>query len=193
MSVRELVFVTRNPNKLREAQSILAPIPVVQEPLELEEIQGDETAVSRRKIREAVRRVGRACFVEDTSLRFDALGGLPGPYVHYFLDRIGPEGLWTMLQGFPTKNAEAVVTIGFAELGREGSKGEEPVIELFTGRVRGEIVSPRGKAGFGWDVIFMPEGYSETFGEMSEKEKNAISHRGRAFMAFREFLMKSRG
>lgn len=190
MSRRELIFVTRNSNKVREARAILAPIAVRQEAMELEEIQGDEEAISRHKILQAAQRLGRACFIEDTSLRFDALGGLPGPFVHYFLERVGPEGLWMMLKGFASKQAEAVVTIGFREFPSEGEGVAGSSIRVFKGSVRGEIVAPRGGGGFGWDVIFQPEGHTRTFGEMSAEEKNAISHRARAFLALRDFLLR---
>ncbi|KAH7949172.1 hypothetical protein HPB49_005727 [Dermacentor silvarum] len=150
--------------------------------VELVEPQGESDAVCRTKCEAAARLVGGPVLVEDTSLCFNALGGLPGPYVKWFLDKIGSEGLHRMLAGFEDKHAEAVCTLGF-------SPGPEKPVRLFHGRTQGTIVAPRGSNNFGWDTCFQPEGHSRTYAEMSTAEKNAISHRHRAVEALRQFLL----
>jgi XTP/dITP diphosphohydrolase len=75
------------------------------------------------------------------------------------------------------------VHIGYCEPGKD--------VRIFRGEIDGRIVMPRGKSGFGWDVIFIPEGCTKTFGEMASEEKNKISHRKKAFEKFREFLSKN--
>nr|XP_050025198.1 inosine triphosphate pyrophosphatase-like [Dermacentor andersoni]XP_054921447.1 inosine triphosphate pyrophosphatase-like [Dermacentor andersoni] len=180
-----IIFVTGNKDKLREVVAILGKIPGFEldnRAVELVEPQGESDAVCRTKCEAAARLVGGPVLVEDTSLCFNALGGLPGPYVKWFLDKIGSEGLHRMLAGFEDKHAEAVCTLGF-------SPGPEKPVHLFHGRTQGTIVAPRGSNNFGWDTCFQPEGHSRTYAEMSTAEKNAISHRHRAVEALRQFLL----
>lgn len=61
-------------------------------------------------------------------------------------------------------------------------------MKVFIGEIKGRIVRPRGESGFGWDPVFQPDGYSKTFAEMGADEKNAISHRFKAFEKLRVFL-----
>lgn len=123
--------------------------------------------------------------VEDTCLCFTALGGLPGPYIKWFLDKVGHDGLNRMLAGFEDKSAYALCTFAYSS----GGPDEEPVV--FAGRTTGRIVPPRKKGdgpAFGWDPIFEPEGYEETYAEMDESVKNKISHRSKALLLVRKHL-----
>jgi inosine triphosphate pyrophosphatase len=122
----------------------------------------------------AVQLVGEACLVEDTCLQFDALGGMPGPYIKWFLDSMGTAGLVKLLAGFEDKKATALCTMGYCE-------GPGHPVVIIKGECRGTIVSPRGAGNFGWDPIFQPdEGQGKTFAEMPGEEKNKISHRSKA-------------
>lgn len=138
----------------------------------------------KTKCIEAVKLVGGPVIVEDTSLGFEAFGGLPGPYIKYFLDAIGPEGLFRMLNTWKNKNALATCRIGFCE-----SSNSEPII--FKGIVKGTIVEPRGSSGFGFDYCFQPEGLSETFAEMNKETKNKLSHRYAAVEAMKRHFLPS--
>ncbi|CAN0336485.1 unnamed protein product, partial [Ectocarpus sp. 8 AP-2014] len=111
--------------------------------------------------------------VEDTGLCFNALGGLPGPYIKWFLDGTGHDGLNGILEGFQDKTAYAQCVFAF-------SAGPGKEVKIFDGRTAGSIVPPRGPTNFGWDPIFQPEGRDVTYAEMAKEDKNAISHRGRA-------------
>lgn len=111
--------------------------------------------------------------MEDTSLSFDALGGLPGPYIKWFFDKIGCDGLNKMLAAYENKSARAICAIAYVK-----SEGLEPII--FIGETPGKIVPARGPHNFGWDPVFEPDGFEETYAEMNADVKNAISHRGRA-------------
>lgn len=115
--------------------------------------------------------------IEDTCLCFNALNGLPGPYIKWFLEKIGHDGLNNMLVGFEDKSAYALCTFAYSS----GKPGEEPVI--LSGKTHGTIVLARAAQdgpSFGWDPIFQPDGYSQTYAEMDKKVKNSISHRGKA-------------
>jgi inosine triphosphate pyrophosphatase len=115
------------------------------------------------------------------------LGGLPGPYIKWFLDKLGHDGLNRLLAGYQDKSAKAQCIFGLIEPNSSGST-VEPV--LFRGICSGKIVPPRGSKTFGWDCIFQPDGFDETFGEMSSEVKNQISHRSRALQLLSEHFGK---
>ena len=121
--------------------------------------------------------------VEDTSLCFNAMGGLPGVYIKWFLQKLGHEGLDRMLDGFEDRSAYAQCIFAFAE-----APGAQPL--LFVGRTPGSIVRQRGPADFGWDPVFEPEGGAgRTYAEMDKAAKNALSHRFRALDLLRAHLL----
>lgn len=197
---KEIIFVTGNKNKLREVNQILGPVlpngwTIVNTPIDLPEIQeSDPVEVTRAKCLEAAKQVaemngGRPVPVitEDTSLCFDALGGLPGPFIKWFIQKMGTAGLPRLLAGFEDKGACALCTFAVCM-----GHGQEVVI--FQGRCPGSIVdTPRGSSGFGWDPIFQPtDGQKEgaplrTFAEMGA-DKNAISHRKKALDALEKWV-----
>ena len=128
---------------------------------------------------------GLPVLVEDTSLCFIALGGLPGIYIKWFLEKCGHDGLNRMLAGFEDKSAYAQCIFAYSPGG-----GQEPL--LFVGRTQGRIVPARGDNQFGWDPIFEPsdavcEGH--TYATMSKEVKNKISHRFRALDKLRDHLL----
>ncbi len=173
-----LYFITGNKGKLAEVQSILGDVEALD--IDLPEIQElDAHKIVRAKLEEALKHQTGEFIVEDTSLYFDALNGLPGPLIKWFLKTIGNDGLYKILENFDNHNAEAKTIIGHAD-----SKGN---INFFEGSIKGAIVSPRGQ-GFGWDPIFQPEGYSKTFGELTAEEKNSISMRKIAIEKLKEHL-----
>lgn len=165
-----IVFVTGNKNKLAEVQAILGVERIESRTLDLPELQGDPEEITRQKCSTAARIVNGPVIIEDTSLCFNALGGMPGPYIKWFLDSIGLDGLVRMLHGFSDKTAYAQCIFAYSE-GPES----EPIV--FKGILPGTIVEPRGPTRFGWDPIFQPDGCLETFAEMNPEVKNAISHR----------------
>ncbi len=174
-----LCFVTSNAEKLREAEEILAH-PLRGTVLTLEEIQTlDLSRLVRHKVLQAFRQLGTPLMVEDTSLVCAAWGGLPGPFIKFFLTGLGAKGLVRALEPFENKSAEALCGVGYHD-GRE--------VHYFEGRTAGTLVPPRGAGGFGWDPIFLPEGSARTFGEMTREEKNANSMRAQALTRLTEFL-----
>ncbi|MBI4083366.1 MAG: non-canonical purine NTP pyrophosphatase [Candidatus Lambdaproteobacteria bacterium] len=181
MARAPLVFVTTNAGKLREAAECLGA-PVRGVALALEELQSsDLEQVVRHKAARAFAQLGRPLLVEDTALVFRAWGALPGPFIRHFEQHLGLAGMVRALAPFGDDAAEAICGLGYHD-GR--------AVHYFEGRSAGRIVAPRGSAGFGWDPIFRPEQQPEgqpagspprTYAEMTPTEKNAISHRRRAF------------
>ncbi|XP_042085732.1 inosine triphosphate pyrophosphatase isoform X1 [Ovis aries] len=100
----------------------------------------------------------------------------------WFLEKLKPEGLHQLLEGFQDKSAYALCTFAFST-----GDPNEP-IRLFRGRTMGRIVVPRGCRDFGWDPCFQPDGYEQTYAEMPKAEKNTISHRFRALLELQEYF-----
>ncbi|MCJ1310186.1 nucleoside triphosphate pyrophosphohydrolase ham1 [Agyrium rufum] len=197
---KTLHFITSNANKLAEVQAILTPslspstaysddqdpptksrgIILTSKSLDLPEIQAASIEeVTRDKCLRAAEAVQGPVLVEDTCLCFNALHELPGPYIKWFLQALGLEGLNNMLAAYEDKSAQAVCTFAYAE-----GPGAEPVI--FQGRTDGKIVPARGPGYFGWDSIFEYEG--QTYAEMDKVEKNKISHRFKALEKLKAWL-----
>ncbi|EEF44280.1 inosine triphosphate pyrophosphatase, putative [Ricinus communis] len=171
---RPVTFVTGNAKKLEEVRAIIGKsIPLRSMKIDLPELQGEPEDISKEKARLAAQKVKGPVLVEDTCLCYNALKGLPGPYVKWHLDKTGVEGLYKLLTAYDDKSAFALCVFSFA-LGPDS----EPI--TFSGKTMGTIVPPRGPRDFGWDPVFQPDGYEETFAEMCKEEKNKISHRYRA-------------
>jgi non-canonical purine NTP pyrophosphatase (RdgB/HAM1 family) len=181
----EIAFVTSNPGKAREASHFLGR-PVVAVPLDLPEIQSlDFAEVARAKAVAAAAALGRRVLVEDSGLEVKAWGRFPGPMTKWITQSpLGQEGFARMLDPFPDRRATAVSVLAMAD---RGERPEDVLIAV--GRREGSLApSPRGAGGFGWDVLFIPQGETRTYAEMSAEEKNLDSHRARAFSALREAL-----
>ena len=122
-------------------------------------------------------------FADDSGLEVEALDGRPGIYSARYAptskERI--EKLLGELKGCENRRARFVCAIAIAINGE--------VIETFEGEVKGVITdAPRGEGGFGYDPVFLPDGYDQTFGEMAANLKNSISHRANAFKKAMEFI-----
>ncbi|KAL8005394.1 Inosine triphosphate pyrophosphatase [Plasmopara halstedii] len=181
-----LTFVTGNSNKLKEVIAILGadfPFELRNQAVNLPELQGEPVDIVKEKCRLATKEVQGAVLVEDTSLCYNALQGLPGPYIKWFLEKTGHEGLNNMLAAYEDKSAYAQCIFAYA------SAGTEP--QIFVGQTHGKIVLARGPTTFGWDPVFQPDGYDQTYAEMEKSTKNKISHRFKALEALKAHLIKS--
>ncbi|CDS13589.1 hypothetical protein LRAMOSA05765 [Lichtheimia ramosa] len=184
MALSKIVFVTGNKNKLAEVQAILSgAIQLESRKIDLPELQGTTADIAKQKCKMAAEMINGPCITEDTCLCFNAMNGLPGPYIKWFLQSTGPEGLVKMLQGFGDYSAYALCTFAYCE-----GPGHEPII--FEGKTDGKIVLPRGPRDFGWDCAFQPDGYNETYAEMDKAIKNTISHRFRSIEKLKAFLQQ---
>lgn len=176
-----IYFITGNKNKLTEAKSILGDLESLD--IDLPEIQSlDAHEIIKAKLKEARRHHLGGLIVEDTSIYFDALNGLPGPLIKWFIETIGNDGLYKIAHSFGSMSAEAKTIIGYCD--------DQGDISFHEGVVKGTIVIPRGE-GFGWDPIFQPTGSSKTFGELSLEEKNSFSMRRIALENLKLYLVKT--
>jgi XTP/dITP diphosphohydrolase len=181
---KKLVFATNNAHKLQEMTAILGDRV---ELLSLRDIHCEadipETADTlegnaRMKAQYIRNHFGLDCFADDTGLEVEALGGEPGVYSARYAGGEGHDSeanmqkLLEKMQGVDNRRAQFRTAICLLMDGEE---------HLFEGIVKGEIIRERrGGEGFGYDPIFIPEGYRETFAEMGGEVKNTISHRARA-------------
>lgn len=193
MSENTITFVTGNANKLKEVIAILSTsesqdgtskvgkYSITNKSLDLDEVQGTIEEVTINKAKAAANILKGPVLVEDTCLGFEAFNNLPGPYIKWFVKSIGLSGLVDMLYKFENKGANAICTFGYCE-------GPDAEVKLFQGVTKGNIVDSRGPTDFGWDSVFEPEGFDQTYAEMDKKTKNTISHRFRALDKLRDFL-----
>lgn len=173
-----LYFITGNEHKLKEARSILGKIESLK--IDLPEIQSlDSREVITSKLMEARKYHPGRLFCEDVSLSLECLNGLPGPLIKWFLKALGREGIVRLTQQYGNPKAEVKALIGYSD-GRE--------IKFFEGAIQGRIVPVRAESPFGFDPIFQPDNHQKTFAEMSEEEKNSISHRRLALEKMKIFL-----
>lgn len=176
-----LYFITGSADKFAEARAILGDVEQLHEDLpEIQEI--DAKKIIAAKLHSAMALREGEFIVEDTSLYFDCLCGLPGPLIKWFLRALGNDGMWHMVEKMGNAKAEARTFIGYAD--KEGG------MHFFDGSVKGSVVAPRGDGDFGWGPIFQPNGHEKTFGEMTREEKNEMSMRRIAFQKLKEFLKK---
>lgn len=178
---KQLKFVTGNADKLREAQEILGIEMEQVEADHLYEIQTDDIReLVEHKVTEAWKELKCPVLVEDSGLIFNAWNNLPGVFVKWFEKSVGCEGMLKMLEPFNNRQAVAVCLAAVYD-GQTLVVGE--------GKVPGTIAHEiRGSQGFGWDVIFIPDGETRTYAEMTAAEKNAASHRRQAFESLKSQL-----
>jgi non-canonical purine NTP pyrophosphatase (RdgB/HAM1 family) len=180
----KLILVSGNPNKGIEAERILG-VPLLRVNLALPEIQAATVEeITRYKLDVARTKGYQRLIVEDVSLGFDELGNFPGPYVRWLLEAAGGKGLGAIAYALLNRSAKAQCCVAYWD-------GSEP--HVFLGECEGEVlVEPRGDTHFGWDAWFVPRGSAKTFAEMSDDEKDHLSHRGHAYRALAKHLTSER-
>ena len=189
----EIIFATHNQHKTQEARAILGDNWTLKNLHDIgceEEIPETADTLQGNALQKAqyvVDHFHANCFADDTGLEIEALDGRPGVYsaryagehctyqdnVHKVLEE---------MQGMTNRKACFKTVVALILDGET---------YLFEGRVDGKIIeTPRGTSGFGYDPVFMPDGYDQTFAEMGDELKNSISHRARAMQKLMEFLKK---
>lgn len=191
--MEELVIATNNQHKVEEIRRALGnkiKLISLKDLGCIEEIPEDGTTLKENAYQKAKYvwdKYKKNCFADDTGLMVEALGGAPGVYsARYagehcsFDDNI--DLLLENMEGKTNRNAYFATVICLIQDG-------EPV--YFEGKCEGCILTERyGRGGFGYDPIFMPKGYGESFAEISMEEKNKISHRGKATEKLIKHLLK---
>jgi XTP/dITP diphosphohydrolase len=192
----KVVLATRNVGKIEELQRILAPYGVELVGLDPDFEPGPETAPDFRgnalaKAREAAEHTGLPAVADDSGLAVDALNGMPGILSARWAGRHGDdlanlELLLGQVADVPAERRTARFVCAAAAVVPDGR--ELVVEEALVGRI---IDTPRGTNGFGYDPIFVPDGETRTSAELSSDEKDAISHRGKAFRALAPLLVEA--
>jgi XTP/dITP diphosphohydrolase len=193
MNKKKIVFATNNQHKIKEIHQAISDEFTI---LNLKEIGFYEDIEepfdtleenAQAKTSTIYNRMGYNCFADDTGLEIDALQGKPGVFSARYA---GPEGnpennikkVLKEMEGVANRSARFRTVISLI------LEGEE---YFFEGKVEGEILtSKHGAGGFGYDPVFKPKGYSQSFAEMPLELKNTISHRGKAVKKLVEFLRK---
>jgi len=193
--VRELVFATNNAHKLSEVQHLLGKKFLLLSLKDIhleEEIPEDYDTLEQNALQKAryiFDKTRKNCFADDTGLEVDALNGRPGVYsARYAGEGKNPKDnikkLLKELDGVANRKARFRTVVALIIDNQE---------YLFEGIVNGQIIeSERGTDGFGYDPVFLPDGFSLTFAEMMLDQKNLISHRARAIGQLVDFLKKDK-
>lgn len=187
----KLVFATNNQHKLRELQQILGTQIQL---LSLKDIGCEEEIPENQETLEGnaaeksffiYNKFGQNCFADDTGLEIEALNGEPGVYSARYAGEqkdagANMEKVLESLKEIKNRKARFRTVISLVIDGAE---------KQFEGIVEGKILTKkRGKEGFGYDPIFQPDGFNQSFAEMDGKQKNEISHRGRAVQKLADYL-----
>lgn len=170
--MKHIYLVTGNQKKLKEWQAIVPQdIQLDTLDVDLPEIQSDDLLeIVTDKAKRAYEHVGKPVVVEDVSVGLEKLGGLPGPFVKFFMKQLGQGALYE-LAGKEGEKATVSCSVAYYD-------GQNLV--TVRGDIEGTIVKPRGGDEFSYDVTFQPDGETETFAEMTAEKKNSLSHRAQA-------------
>ena len=190
--MRKIVFATNNPNKLREIREILGSRFEVVSLAEIgchDDIPETGSTLEDNALQKAQYihdHYGLDCFADDTGLEVDALGGAPGVHSARYAEgtdhdsEANMQRLLRELAGRDDRQAHFRTVIALIMDGQT---------RLFEGRVDGRIDTERhGQGGFGYDPLFIPEGYNDSFAVLGEETKNRISHRARAVQQLAAYL-----
>ena len=191
--IDKLVIASHNKGKISEIREMLAPLNIdvySAGDLDLPDVEETGTTFeenSRLKAVSLAKISGLPCLADDSGLCVNALNGRPGVYsARYAPDRDFDKGMDLLLQEI-AESASTDRGAYFACVMSLAMPDGECVV--FEGKVEGQITTAKsGNGGFGYDPVFMPNGYNKTFGHFSAEEKALVSHRGRAFAKLMEYL-----
>jgi non-canonical purine NTP pyrophosphatase (RdgB/HAM1 family) len=179
--MKNITYITGNQHKAKYLAKYLGH-PVAHYKLDLEEIQSlDSRQVVKHKVRQAYDVIKKSVVVEDTSLEFKALNGLPGTFIKHFLERMSFENICSLLDG-KDRSATARCVFGYFD-------GKEEI--YFEGSINGTIAhKPAGNTSFGFASIFIPEGFTVTQSELNDKDHETMYLEMKPIMQLKEFLLK---
>lgn len=191
----KLVLASNNPDKIREVKEILCPIGIeivslkdLGIKIEIEEDQLTFEGNARKKARTVFELIGLPTIADDSGLMVEALNGAPGVYSSRYAgeEHNYEKNNQKLLQELKNKpkphRAKFVCFINYKTATED---------EIFIGETTGEILDePRGNNGFGYDPLFKPDGFDKSYAELSPEIKNRISHRYKALIKFRNYLLE---
>jgi inosine triphosphate pyrophosphatase len=187
-----IYYVTCNQTKFDEAHLIWSEnrddSELLRAPLNLCEIQGTAKEIAIHKAKEAFSIQKKPVIVDDVSLYFPALRGLPGPYIRTFLEHLGDDGLYALISQFQDRSWTAICTLGYM-----GGEGVEPI--LFEGHLHGQLSEPKGNTllhGNGWNRIAKIDGCNKTIAEMTLEEFAPYGFRKKPLSELKTFLRTQR-
>lgn len=191
----KLLVATRNRGKVKEIKAFLdglvGEVFCAADISDLPETREDGVTFAEnalKKAREACQATGLPVLADDSGLVVDGLGGRPGVYSARFAgpdadDAANNRQLLQEIAMIPAAGRKAAFVCCMAYVTPDGTE------QLFEGKVKGTIIDqPRGEHGFGYDPLFLVDGYQQTMAELPLDEKNRISHRGQALRAFHDYL-----
>ncbi len=167
--MKKLVFVTQNKNKIDDAQRLLPEFEIEHVDFDVPEIQSlDPKEIVKHKLEYAYHEVKRPCFVMDSSLSLDCLNGFPGPFIKWWFEKtVGEEKTCQIAGLFDDYGCQFTTVLGYFD-------GEET--HFLEETVKGSLPDvPRGTNGYLWDTIFIPDGETRTFSEMTFEEKQSYA------------------
>lgn len=176
-----VTFITGNLKKAEILAKFL-DFPVKHKALELDELQSlNLREIAEHKAKQAFKVVGSPVLVEDIAFTIEALGALPGPFIKWFIQEIGFDGLCRLADPDETRRASTAVCYAYYD-------GQ--TLKLFEGQLNGTMpLHPRGDDDFGWNSVFIPEGQNKTNAEMNDEETEVFSLRTTTvFPQLKEFL-----
>jgi non-canonical purine NTP pyrophosphatase (RdgB/HAM1 family) len=179
--MKEFVYITGNQNKADYMANLFGH-PVLHHKLDLDEIQSmDLKKIVKHKVRQAYDIIKKPVVVEDTGLEFKALGGLPGPLIKYFIESMSMENICSLVDG-KDRSATARCVFGYFDGQNE---------TYFEGFINGSVAKkPAGNGGYGFDKMFVPEGFDVTRAELNKKDDEETYLKMKPIMQLKEFLMK---
>ena len=178
----ELFFASSNEHKFQEAERILANLGMQINLFKttLEEIQSNNlNAIAEKKAINAYDLIQKPVIIEDDGLFINTLNGFPGPYSSYVYDTIGNKGIMDLLENSKVRDAKFVSIIAYCD--------SDCDVKLFESSIPGKISSIIEKGGWGYDPIFIPDGESKTYANVSDKDK--FSHRSAALTKFSNWFL----
>ena len=178
----ELFFASSNENKFQEAERILSDLGVQINFYKtiLEEIQSNDlNDIAEKKAINAYDLIQKPVIIEDDGLFINSLNGFPGPYSSYVYDTIGNKGIMNLLENSQVRDANFVSIIAYCD--------NDYGVKLFESSIPGKISSVIEKGGWGYDPIFIPDGESKTYANVSDKDK--FSHRSASLKKFSKWFL----
>lgn len=191
--LKELIFASHNKGKIKEIKELLAPLNITvktSDDIEIPDVEETGTTFAENSLLKSsaiAKMTGIACIADDSGLCVDALNGAPGVYsARYAPNRDfdkGMEKLLTEMEESANKSRSAHFSCVISLAYPDGK------YEIFEGRVDGHIAEKKqGNGGFGYDPLFIPDGFDKSFSELGSEIKNNISHRARAMQKLLAYL-----